>query len=118
MARVVKGQVAALFAFDVGHEASLERLSAMLGATPVHPLSRKKRTPTLMQYTKPPQILSLGLATGHFAVAGSIQATIFDFGAVSAAYCRPAWRKNGVTPEDLAQVGHDLYDHDLGLHAK
>jgi hypothetical protein len=118
MARVVKDQVVALFAFDVGHKASLERLSAMLGATPVHPLSRKKRTPTLMQYTKPPQILSLGLATGHFAVAGSIQATIFDFGAVSAAYCRPAWRKNGVTPEDLAQVGHDLYDHDLGLHAK
>jgi len=32
MARVVKGQVAALFAFDVGHGASLERLSAMLGA--------------------------------------------------------------------------------------
>jgi len=40
------------------------------------------------------------------------------FDAVSAAYRRPAWRKNGVTPEDLAQVGHDLYDHDLGLHAK
>jgi hypothetical protein len=40
------------------------------------------------------------------------------FGSVSAAYRRPAWRKNGVTPEDLAQVGHDLYDHDLGLHAK
>jgi len=40
------------------------------------------------------------------------------FGVVSDAYRRPAWRKNDVTPEDLAQVGHDLYDHDLGLHAK
>ena len=90
MAWVVKDQVVALFAFDLGHEASLERLSAMLGVAPVHPLSRKKQTPTLMQYTKPPQILSLGLATGHFAVAGSLQAKIFDFGAVSVAYCRTA----------------------------
>jgi hypothetical protein len=71
-----------------------------------------------MQYTKPPQILSLGLATGHFAVAGSIQAKIFDFGAVSAVYRRPAWRKNGVSPEDLAQGNHGLYDLDPGLHAK
>jgi hypothetical protein len=45
MARIVKGQVSGLFAFDVGHEASLERLSAMLGVAPVHPLSRKKQTP-------------------------------------------------------------------------
>ncbi|HEY9431925.1 MAG TPA: hypothetical protein VI260_10745 [Blastocatellia bacterium] len=71
-----------------------------------------------MQCTKPPQILSLGLATGHFAVAGSIQAKIFDFGAVGAVYRRPAWRKNGVSPEDLAQVSHDLYNLDPGLHAK
>src|SRR5262245_63547655 len=78
MARIVKGQVVALFAFDVGYEVSLERLSAMLATTPVQPLSRKKQTPTYMQYSKPPQILSLGLATGHFAVAGSIQSTIFD----------------------------------------
>jgi hypothetical protein len=45
MARVVKGQVAGLFAFDVGHEASFERLSEMLGAAPVHPLSRNNQTP-------------------------------------------------------------------------
>ena len=90
MTRIVKGQVVALFAFDVGYEVSLERLSGMLATTPVQPLSRKKQTPTYMQYTKPPQILSLGLATGHFAVAGSLQAKIFDFGAVSVAYCRTA----------------------------
>lgn len=108
MARVVKGQVEALFAFDVGHEASLERLRAMLGAAPDHPLSRKKQTPASMRYTKPPQILSPRMATGHFAVAGSIQAKIFDFGAVSAVYRRPAWRKNGVSPEDMAQGSHDL----------
>jgi hypothetical protein len=40
------------------------------------------------------------------------------FGAVSAVCRRPAWRKNGVSPEDMAQGSHDLYDLDLGLHAK
>jgi hypothetical protein len=118
MALIVKGQVVALFAFDVGYEVSLERLSAMLATTPVHPLSRKKRTPTYMQYTKPPQILSLGLATGHFAIEGSIQATIFDFGAVSVAYRWPIGQGNEVSLEDLPQVSHDLYNLDLGLHAK
>jgi hypothetical protein len=76
MALIVKGQVVGLFAFDVGYEAPLERLSAMLATTPVHPLSRKKRTPKYMEYPRHPQILSLRLATGRFAIAGSIQARI------------------------------------------
>jgi hypothetical protein len=118
MARIVRGQVIGLFAFDVGYEVSLEKLSAMLATTPVHPLSRKKRTPTYMQYTKPPQILSLGVATGHFAIAGNIQATIFDFGAVSVAYRWPIGQGNEVSLEELPQVSHDLYNLDLGLHAK
>src|SRR5499427_9213611 len=118
MARIVQGQVVALFAFDVGYEVSLERLSAMLATTPVQPLSRKKQTPTYMQYSKPPQILSLGYATGHFAVAGSIQATIFDFGAVSIAYRWPIGQGNEVSLEDLPEVSQDLYNLDLGLHAK
>jgi len=118
MARIVKGQVIALFAFDVGYEVSLERLSGMLATTPVQPLSRKKQTPTYMQYTKPPQILSLGLATGHFAVPGSIQATIFDFGAVSIAYRWPIGQGNEVSLEDLPKISADLYNLDIGLHAK
>src|SRR5262245_28863345 len=118
MARIVKGQVIALFAFDVGYEVSLERLRARLATAPVQPLSRKKQTPTYMQYTKPPQILSLGLATGHFAVVGSIQATIFDFGAVSIAYRWPIGQGNEVSLEDLPRVSHDLYNLNLGRHAK
>ena len=118
MARIVKCQVVALFAFDVGYEVSLERLSGMLATTPVQPLSRKKQTPTYMQYTKPPQILSLGLATGHFAVPGSIQATIFDFGAVSIAYRWPIGQGNEVSLEDLPQISADLYNLDLGHNAK
>src|SRR5262245_2284090 len=110
MARIVQGQVVALFAFDVGYEVSLERLSAMLATTPVQPLSRKKQTPTYMQYTKPPQILSLGIVTGHFAVAGSVQATIFDFGAVSLAYRWPIGPGNEISLEDLPKISHDLYN--------
>ncbi len=118
MARIVKGQVVALFAFDIGYEVSLESLSAMLATTPVQPLSRKKQTPTYMQYAKPPQILSLGLATGYFAGAGSVQATIFDFGAVSVAYRWTMGRGNEASLEDLPQVSHDLYNLDLGRRAK
>jgi hypothetical protein len=77
MSHILQGQVAALFAFDVGYEVLMDKLSAMIVTTPVQPLSRKKQTPTYLQYTRPPQILSLGMATGHFSVAGSIQATIF-----------------------------------------
>ncbi len=118
MARIVKGQVVALFAFDIGYEVSLEKVSAMIETTPVQPLSRKKRTPTHMQYTKPPQILSLGLATGHFAVAGNIQATIFDFGAISIAYRWPMGQGNDISLGSLPGISHDLYNLDLVTHAR
>jgi hypothetical protein len=58
------------------------------------------------------------LATGHFAVPGSIQATIFDFGAVSIAYRWPIGQGNEVSLEDLPKISADLYNLDLGLHAR
>ena len=118
MTRVLQGQVQALFAFDVGYEVSLERLSAMMATTPVQPLSRKKQTPTYLQYTKPPQILHLGLATGHFPAPGNIHATIFDFGAVSISY---RWNLAQAEPpslNDLPQISHDLYHLNLEAHAQ
>jgi hypothetical protein len=118
MPGIIQGQVVALFAFDVGYEVSLEKLSGMLATTPIQPLSRKKQTPTYMQYTKPPQILSLGMATGHFAVPGNILATIFDFGAVSIAYRWPIGHGNEISLEELPQVSHDLNNLNLGDHAK
>jgi hypothetical protein len=118
MAQILQGQVIALFAFDVGYEVSLDRLSAMMATTPVQPLSRKKQTPTYLQYTRPPQILSLGLATGHFAVAGNIQATIFDFGAVSISYRWPIGQGNEMSLEGLPRMSHDLHSLNLETHAK
>lgn len=115
MTQILQGQVVAMFAFDVGYEVSLERLSAMMATTPVQPLSRKKQTPTYLQYTKPPQILHLGIATGHFPAPGTIQATIFDFGAVSISY---RWTLADVPLDQLPQLSHDLYMLNLETRAK
>jgi hypothetical protein len=115
---ILQGQVVALFAFDIGYEVSLDKLSAMIATTPVQPLSRKKQTPPYLQYTRPPQILSLGLATGHFAVAGNIQATIFDFGAVSISYRWPIGQGNELSLDGLPRMSHDLHHLDLEAHAK
>lgn len=118
MTRILQGQALALFAFDIGYEVSLERLSAMMATTPVQPLSRKKQTPTYLQYTRPPQILHLGIATGHFPAPGNIHATIFDFGAVSISY---RWNLAQAVPPslgDLPQISHDLYNLNLEAHAK
>ncbi|HQR33615.1 MAG TPA: hypothetical protein PLK30_12835 [Blastocatellia bacterium] len=118
MTRILQGQVVAMFAFDVGYEVSLERLSAMMATTPIQPLSRKKQTPTYLQYTKPPQILHLGLATGHFASPGNIQATVFDFGAVSISYRWNLAATEAVSLDELPQLSHDLYGLNLEIHAK
>jgi hypothetical protein len=118
MTRILQGQALALFAFDIGYEVSLERLSAMIATTPVQPLSRKKQTPTYLQYARPPQILHLGIATGHFSTPGNIHATIFDFGAVSISYRWNLAQTELPSLGDLPQISHDLYNLNLEAHAK
>ncbi|MBO0797346.1 MAG: hypothetical protein J2P31_00850 [Blastocatellia bacterium] len=115
MIHIIQGQVVGLFAFDVGNEVSLERLSRMMATTPVQPLSRKKQTPTYLQYTRPPLVLHMGLTSGHFAKPGNIQATVFDFGAVSISY---RWALDEVLPSELPRISHDLYDFNLEPHAR
>src|SRR5262245_26312624 len=120
MTKILQGQIVGLFAFDVGNEVSLEKLRAMMATTPVQPLSRKKQTPTYLQYTKPPQILHLGFATGHFTdlltIPGSVQALIFDFGAVSIAY---RWKlKPETTLQDLPRISYELYNLNLEPNAR
>ena len=86
MIKVRSGQIAALFAFDVGYEVALEKIPQLVPAAPVQLLSRKKQTPTYLQYTKPPQSLSLGATDSLNNAPGQITATVFDFGAISIAY--------------------------------
>jgi hypothetical protein len=118
MTHILQGQVAALFAFDIGYEVSLEKLSSMVSTTPIRPLSRKKQTPTYLQYTRTPLILHIGLVTGHFAIPGNIQATIFDFGAVSISYRWPLAQNDPISIEEMPQMSHDLYALNLETHAR
>ncbi len=71
-----------------------------------------------MQYMKPPQILSLGGSHEPFRRRRKFSGYDLRFRRGSAAFRRPAWRKNGVSPEGLAQGSHGLYDLDPGLHVK
>ena len=119
MTNIQQGHVIALFAFDVGYEVELDKVRELLTTTPVQPLSRKKLNPNYLQYNKPPQMLHLGATPELVARPGHIQATIFDFGAVSIAYRWPI----AVSGEPLAlarlpQLSHDLYEHNLETHAR
>jgi hypothetical protein len=115
MVKILQGQAVALFAFDIGYEVSLEQVRTSLSSLPIQPLSRKKKTPSYLQYTKPPQVLNLGetdIFPGH---CGQIQATIFDFGAVSIAY---RWSLAEMPLVDLPELSQNLYSCALEEHAK
>jgi len=119
MARILRGQVVALFAFDIGYEVSLEHLARISSATPVQPLSRKRRTPTYMQYSRPPVFLNLPAGEEFLGQAGNVQATVFDFGAVTIAYRWPLATDNQpLRLEQLAQVSSELYSRNLEIQAR
>jgi len=46
-----QGQIIALFAFDIGFEVSMDKLSGLLSSVPPH-----------LQYSRPPRLVSLGNA--------------------------------------------------------
>lgn len=119
MTNIQQGHVIALFAFDVGYEVDLDKVRELLTTTPVQPLSRKKLNPNYLQYSKPPQMLHLGTTPELVARPGHIQATIFDFGAVSIAYRWTIATSGAPLPlAQLPQLSHDLYEHDLEAHAR
>jgi hypothetical protein len=115
MVKILQGQAVALFAFDIGYEVSLEQVRSLLSSIPIQPLSRKKKTPNYLQYTKPPQVLNLGATDAFPGRLGQIQATVFDFGAISIAY---RWSLSGDALVDLPGLSQDLYGCDLEEHAK
>ncbi len=116
--RILRGQIAAFFAFDVGYEVSFERLAKLISATPVQPLSRKRLTPTHIQYLRPPVVLTLP-STEHFRGHGfSLRATIFDFGVVSIAYRCPLTAESNLQLEDLAELSNEIYSRNLEVKAR
>ncbi len=116
---IAQGRIVAFFAFDIGYEVSLEKAGPMLAASPVQPLSRKKQTPNYLQYAHAPQVLSLGEIEAFDGLKGDIQATIFDFGAVSISY---HWslsdESRRITLDDLPTISERIFEFDLEGHAR
>ncbi|HEY9746756.1 MAG TPA: hypothetical protein V6C99_11120 [Oculatellaceae cyanobacterium] len=113
--QIAKGQVIAYFAFDVGYEVSLDQVRELLPSFPAQPLSRKKQTPTYLQYTQAPQVLYLGESNVLEDFQGQIQATVFDFGAVSISYrWQLADEKKPFPLKSLPNFSKHLY-YDLDL---
>jgi hypothetical protein len=121
MTTILHGQLIALFAFDIGYEVSLERLASLFSVAPIQPLSRKRQTPTHMQYTKSPLVLDLptGPECELHSSSCRLQATIYDFGAVSMAY---RWAlpldDSALTFENLAQLSSEIYRRNLEIQAR
>lgn len=118
---ITQGQVMAFFAFDIGYEVSLDQVGRLLDSNPIQPLSRKKRTPNYLQYTHAPHVHGLGETTTFLEELGpgDMQATIFDFGAVSIAYRWPLPSGNQqITLEQLPLLSKQIYDLPLEQHAR
>jgi hypothetical protein len=106
--------VIALFAFDIGYEVVLGKLSALAASSPVQPLSRKKQTPSFLQYARPPQVVNLGISESLPGRTGQVRATIFDFGAVSIAYTWPlATAERAVPLTELPALSQQVYGRGL-----
>jgi hypothetical protein len=119
MANIVRGQVRALFAFDIGYEVSLAKLSSLFAAAPVQPLSRKRQTPTHLQYSVPPVSLELQTEEEFLGARVGLQATVFDFGAVSMAY---RWslsgEESGINLQSLPALSVEIYNRNLEVRAR
>lgn len=116
---ITKGQVIAYFAFDIGYEVSLEKVRQLQESFPAQPISRKKLTPTYLQYTQAPQVLELGTTQMLGGINGQIQATVFDFGAVSISY---RWaltdEQQLVSLNTLPELSKQLLERNLELDAR
>ncbi len=118
MIRIQKGKVIALFAFDIGFEVALDKLSGVPSSAPVQPLSPKKQTPAFLQLAKPPRVVNLGEVkpVSVLSEPGQAQVTVFDFGAASLSYQWPL--PAGLPLEELKHTSRALYDLNLESRAR
>lgn len=113
-----RGQFMAFFAFDVGYEVFLERIPTLCEATPIRPLSRKRQTPAYLQFTKSPVTLDLKTDESVLGTTAKLQATVFDFGAISLAYRWSLPTDANLTLDQLAQIGSAIYNRDMESKAR
>jgi len=114
MAKIVDGEISVLFAFDVGFEVSLEKLTSLFNAAAVEPLSHKKQTPMSLNYSILPRTIDLGETEPLITRKGHVQATAFHFGAISVAY---KWslssEESGLMLDDLPDLSQKLQSRNL-----
>lgn len=118
MIKIVQGQLAAMFAFDIGYEISIEKLESIRSTMPRQPISRKKHTPPYLQYATPPRIIDLGPAPEGLSFPGTVQVTIFSFGAVSVSYRWTVSSEHALELGDLPRISHELFKLDLEADAR
>ncbi len=116
---VAKGEVITLFAFDVGYEVDLAQIQQLMSVHTVKPLSGVKQKPAYLQYTQPPQMVPLGELTVLSEMTGVVEATIYDFGAVSLSYRFPLLHQGSPLPLlDLPALSKSLFDAELEIDAR
>jgi hypothetical protein len=119
MTKVLQGQMVALFAFDIGYRISLDRVASLLASTRLQPLSQKKRTPPYHQYARPPHRVNLEPAGGILDSDGSVQLTLYDFGAVSISYSFPMSREGkDLRLDETPELAQRLYSRNLEADAR
>src|SRR5215468_7913194 len=119
MIKVLKGQMTALFAFDIGYGIRLEAVASMLDSTQVQPISQKKRTPPYLQYARLPHRVRLEPARGFFDAEGTVQLTLYDFGAASISYSWPlSDQDRHPLLDEIPRLVQNLYHRSLEADAK
>lgn len=118
MTKILQGQLAAMFAFDIGYEVDLDKLGTLRATTPMQPISRKKHTPPYLQYTSPPRIVTLDPVAGPSGREGMVQVVFFSFGAVSFSYRWPIVEEDRLDLERLPLLGQQLGELNLEVDAR
>lgn len=119
MTLITRGHIVALFAFDIGYEIALDKVHRLISSAPAQPLSRKKQTPSYLQYARPPLQFDCGHVEPGNAASGSVRATLFDFGAISLAYRFPLGSDGGnVDFDELPSISRALHARALESDAR
>lgn len=111
---ITQGFAVAYFAFDIGYEVNLDKLKQSQEAHPVQPISRTKKTPSYLQYAKPPQVIALGEVRLFEQITATVSATVFDFGAASISFRCSLLSDNTSLPlHKLPQFSRDLFESNI-----
>jgi hypothetical protein len=90
--RIEDGAAWVSLAYDIGQHIDLEAAAALPVAAEREVIQHQRRAPPYQQFHPAPVRLKerlAGVSVGGFATDGSVETTIYDFGAASITYCLP-----------------------------